>query len=172
MIPQRTGIEQRHGVDPDNPLGASDLGGEASRIAMQRAGWNAEELTAIFGLTPAGAGDGIGQKGLDTSKLCTGPRTGRQIADLGAGPAGAANQIADLEIELAVIRQGFLRVFLPFHGRHFRVIQLRFPFDQRWSRVAVAVAFPCSSGPHNMKGHRRQGRNGQQARAPEPASGR
>ena len=47
-IRQRTGIEQRYWVDPNNPVGASDLGLEASRIAMQRAGWSPEDIDLII----------------------------------------------------------------------------------------------------------------------------
>ncbi len=47
-IQQRTGIEQRHWVDPENPLGASDLGLQASRIAMERADWTAEDIDLII----------------------------------------------------------------------------------------------------------------------------
>ncbi len=47
-IQQRTGIVQRHWIDPDKPVGASDLGLEASRIAMQRAGWMPEDIDLII----------------------------------------------------------------------------------------------------------------------------
>jgi 3-oxoacyl-[acyl-carrier-protein] synthase-3 len=47
-IRQRTGIEQRHWVDADAPAGASDLALEASRIALQRAEWNAQDLDLII----------------------------------------------------------------------------------------------------------------------------
>ena len=39
-IQQRTGIEQRYWVPEDGTMGASDLGLEAARIALRRAGWN------------------------------------------------------------------------------------------------------------------------------------
>jgi 3-oxoacyl-[acyl-carrier-protein] synthase-3 len=47
-IKQRTGIEQRHWVDSDNPMGASDLGLKASQIAMRRAGWTPEDVDLII----------------------------------------------------------------------------------------------------------------------------
>ena len=47
-IHQRTGIDERHWVDRDNPVGASDLGRAASQIAMQRAGWTPEAIDLII----------------------------------------------------------------------------------------------------------------------------
>ena len=47
-IRQRTGIEQRHWVPEAGGVGSSDLGLEASRIAMQRAGWQPEDLDLII----------------------------------------------------------------------------------------------------------------------------
>ena len=47
-IRQRTGVEQRHWVPEAGGVGSSDLGLEASRIAMQRAGWKAEDLDLII----------------------------------------------------------------------------------------------------------------------------
>jgi len=47
-IRQRTGIEQRHWIDEDAPVGASDLGLEASKIAMNRAGWSPEDIDLII----------------------------------------------------------------------------------------------------------------------------
>jgi 3-oxoacyl-[acyl-carrier-protein] synthase-3 len=43
-IRQRTGIEQRHWIDEAAPVGTSDLGLEASKIAMDRAGWSPEDI--------------------------------------------------------------------------------------------------------------------------------
>jgi 3-oxoacyl-[acyl-carrier-protein] synthase-3 len=47
-IRQRTGIEERHWVDEEAPAGSSDLALEASRIALQRAGWDAKDLDLII----------------------------------------------------------------------------------------------------------------------------
>ena len=47
-IRQRTGIEQRHWVPIEGGVGSSDLGLEASRIAMQRAGWQPEDIDLII----------------------------------------------------------------------------------------------------------------------------
>jgi 3-oxoacyl-[acyl-carrier-protein] synthase-3 len=47
-IRQRTGIEQRHWVPEGGGVGSSDLGLEASRIAMQRAGWKPEDIDLII----------------------------------------------------------------------------------------------------------------------------
>ncbi len=47
-IHQRTGIDERHWVDPGDPVGASDLGLAASRVAMQRAGWTPEAIDLII----------------------------------------------------------------------------------------------------------------------------
>jgi 3-oxoacyl-[acyl-carrier-protein] synthase-3 len=47
-IRQRTGIEQRHWVPEEGGVGSSDLGLEASRIAMERAGWQPEDIDLII----------------------------------------------------------------------------------------------------------------------------
>ncbi len=47
-IRQRTGIEQRHWVPEEGGVGSSDLGLEASRIAMARAGWQPEDIDLII----------------------------------------------------------------------------------------------------------------------------
>jgi 3-oxoacyl-[acyl-carrier-protein] synthase-3 len=47
-IRQRTGIEQRHWVPEGSGLGSSDLGLEASRIAIERAGWDPESIDLII----------------------------------------------------------------------------------------------------------------------------
>ena len=47
-IEQRTGIKQRHWVPEEGGVGASDLGLEASKIALERAGWRAEDLDLII----------------------------------------------------------------------------------------------------------------------------
>lgn len=47
-IRERTGIEQRYWVPEEGGVGASDLGLEASRIALERAGWKPEDLDLIL----------------------------------------------------------------------------------------------------------------------------
>ncbi|MDA8139202.1 MAG: ketoacyl-ACP synthase III [Desulfobacteraceae bacterium] len=47
-IQQRTGIEQRYWVPEEGGVGVSDLGLEASKIAMERAGWKPEDLDMII----------------------------------------------------------------------------------------------------------------------------
>jgi 3-oxoacyl-[acyl-carrier-protein] synthase-3 len=47
-IRQRTGIEQRHWIPAEGGVGSSDLGLEASKIALQRAGWDPKDLDLII----------------------------------------------------------------------------------------------------------------------------
>ena len=47
-IRQRTGIEQRYWIPEEGGVGSSDLGLEASKIAMHRAGWDPEDLDLII----------------------------------------------------------------------------------------------------------------------------
>lgn len=47
-IKQRTGIEQRYWIDQEGATGASDLGFEASKIALKNAGWKAQDLDFII----------------------------------------------------------------------------------------------------------------------------
>jgi 3-oxoacyl-[acyl-carrier-protein] synthase-3 len=47
-IRQRTGIEKRYWVPADKEIGVSDLGLEASKIAMERAGWKPEDIDLII----------------------------------------------------------------------------------------------------------------------------
>ncbi|RMF14803.1 MAG: ketoacyl-ACP synthase III [Candidatus Dadabacteria bacterium] len=47
-IRQRTGIEQRHWVRPDEPEGASDLGLRAATAALDEAGWDAQDIDLIL----------------------------------------------------------------------------------------------------------------------------
>lgn len=47
-IEQRTGIKQRHWIPEEGGVGASDLGLEASKIALERAGWQAEDVDLII----------------------------------------------------------------------------------------------------------------------------
>ena len=47
-IRQRTGIEQRYWIPEAGGVGSSDLGHEAAKIAIQRAGWAPEDLDLII----------------------------------------------------------------------------------------------------------------------------
>ena len=47
-IRQRTGIEQRFWIPEQGGMGASDMGLEASRTALERAGWAPEDLDLII----------------------------------------------------------------------------------------------------------------------------
>ncbi|MFP4444980.1 MAG: 3-oxoacyl-ACP synthase III family protein [Desulfosudaceae bacterium] len=47
-IRKRTGIEQRYWIPAEGETGSSDLGLEASRIALDRAGWSPEDLDLII----------------------------------------------------------------------------------------------------------------------------
>lgn len=93
-IRQRTGIEQRHWVPETGGVGSSDLGLEASKIALKRAGWDPEDIDLIiFGtMTPdiyiPGSGCILQHKlglattpALDIRQQCTGFIYGLTIAD-------------------------------------------------------------------------------------------
>ena len=47
-IQKRTGIEQRYWVPEEGGVGASDLGYEASKIALERAGWKPDDIDMII----------------------------------------------------------------------------------------------------------------------------
>ncbi|OQY12222.1 MAG: 3-oxoacyl-ACP synthase [Desulfobacteraceae bacterium 4572_19] len=47
-IKQRTGIEQRYWIPEGSEIGASDLGLDASTIALERAGWQPEDIDMII----------------------------------------------------------------------------------------------------------------------------
>lgn len=47
-IKQRTGIEQRYWIDREGVTGASDLGFEASKTALENAGWKAQDVDFII----------------------------------------------------------------------------------------------------------------------------
>lgn len=47
-IRQRTGIEQRYWIPEEGGVGVSDLGLEASNIALKRAGWSPEDIDLII----------------------------------------------------------------------------------------------------------------------------
>jgi 3-oxoacyl-[acyl-carrier-protein] synthase-3 len=93
-IRQRTGIEQRHWVPEEGGVGASDLGLEAARIALRRAGWNAGDIELIIFATLSpdiffpGSGCLIQSKlglettpALDIRQQCTGFLYGMATAD-------------------------------------------------------------------------------------------
>lgn len=93
-IQQRTGIKQRHWVPETGGVGSSDLGIEASKIALNRAGWEPEDIDLIiFGtMTPdiyiPGSGCILQHKlglettpALDIRQQCTGFIYGLTIAD-------------------------------------------------------------------------------------------
>lgn len=93
-IEQRTGIKQRHWVPEEGGVGPADLGLEASRIALDRAGWAAEDLDLIIFATLSpdiffpGCGCLLQHKlglsdtpAIDIRQQCTGFLYGLQIAD-------------------------------------------------------------------------------------------
>lgn len=93
-IRQRTGIEERHWVPEEGGVGSSDLGLEASKIALKRAGWTPEDIDfIIFGtLSPdiyfPGSACFLQHKlglettpALDIRQQCTGFIYGLTIAD-------------------------------------------------------------------------------------------
>ena len=47
-IQQRTGIKQRYWIEPGSVTGPSDLGLEAAKKAMDKAGWNPEDIDLII----------------------------------------------------------------------------------------------------------------------------
>ncbi len=92
-IQQRTGIEQRYWVPDEAPLGASDLGLEAAKIALDRAGWRAEDIDLIIFATLSpdinfpGSGCLLQHKlglqstpALDIRQQCTGFLHGLEVA--------------------------------------------------------------------------------------------
>jgi 3-oxoacyl-[acyl-carrier-protein] synthase III len=93
-IIQRTGIEQRYWVPEEGGVGASDLGFEASKIAMGRAGWEPEDIDLIIFATLSpdlffpGSGCLMAHKlglsstpALDIRQQCTGFLYGMATAD-------------------------------------------------------------------------------------------
>ncbi len=93
-IVQRTGIEQRYWIPEEGGVGASDLGLEASRIAMRRAGWEPREIDLIIFATLSpdlffpGSGCLLAHKlglaatpALDIRQQCTGFLYGIATAD-------------------------------------------------------------------------------------------
>ncbi len=93
-IQQRTGIQERRWIDEAGEVGASDLGLEAARIALDRAGWTPEDLDMIIFATLSpdiyfpGAGCLLQHKlglkdtpALDIRQQCTGFLYGMMTAD-------------------------------------------------------------------------------------------
>ena len=93
-IRKRTGIEQRHWVGDEGGVGSSDLGLEAAKNALAKAGWQPEDLDMIIfaTMTPdiflPGSGCLLQQKlglkdtpVLDIRQQCTGFLYGIELAD-------------------------------------------------------------------------------------------
>jgi len=93
-IQQRTGIEKRHWIEEEGGTGASDLGLEASKIALDKAGWKPEDIDLIIFATLSpdvffpGSGCFLQHKlgldstpALDIRQQCTGFLHGMQVAD-------------------------------------------------------------------------------------------
>jgi 3-oxoacyl-[acyl-carrier-protein] synthase III len=93
-IQQRTGIVERRWIPEEGNVGASDLGLEASKIALGRAGWKPEDLDLIIFATLSpdinfpGSGCLLQHKlglsstpALDIRQQCTGFLYGLEIAD-------------------------------------------------------------------------------------------
>jgi len=104
-IRQRTGIEQRYWIPEAGEVGSSDLGCEAAKIALQKAGWQAADIDLIiFGtLSPdiffPGSGCLMQRKlgltstpALDIRQQCTGFLYGLTTADAYIR-SGLANRI-------------------------------------------------------------------------------
>ena len=104
-IRQRTGIEQRHWIPAEGGVGSSDLGLEASKIALQRAGWEPKDLDLIIFATLSpdiffpGSGCLMQHKlglnstpALDIRQQCTGFLYGLTTADAYVR-SGLANRI-------------------------------------------------------------------------------
>jgi len=104
-IRQRTGIEQRHWIPAEGGVGSSDLGLEASKTALQRAGWEPNDLDLIIFATLSpdiffpGSGCLLQHKlgltstpALDIRQQCTGFLYGLTTADAYIR-SGLANRI-------------------------------------------------------------------------------
>ncbi|WP_300457455.1 beta-ketoacyl-ACP synthase III [Desulfobacula sp.] len=104
-IQQRTGIEQRYWIDQDGATGASDLGFEASKIALKAADWTAQDIDFIIFATLSpdimfpGSGCLLQAKlgldstpALDIRQQCTGFLYGLATADAYI-KSGLANKI-------------------------------------------------------------------------------
>ncbi len=104
-IRQRTGIGQRYWIPEEGNVGASDLGFEASKIALEKAGWSPRDLDFIIFATLSpdiffpGSGCLLQHKlglettpALDIRQQCTGFLYGLSIADAYIR-SGMANKI-------------------------------------------------------------------------------
>ncbi|MFA6013249.1 MAG: beta-ketoacyl-ACP synthase III [Desulfobacteraceae bacterium] len=104
-IRERTGIEQRYWIPEGEIIGASDLGLEASKIALEKAGWKAQDLDLIIFATLSpdiffpGPGCLLQHKlglsstpTIDIRQQCTGFLYGQSIADAYIR-SGLANKI-------------------------------------------------------------------------------
>jgi 3-oxoacyl-[acyl-carrier-protein] synthase-3 len=104
-IRQRTGIEQRHWIPEAGEVGSSDLGLEASKIALQKAGWEPADIDLIIFATLSpdiffpGSGCLMQRKlgltstpALDIRQQCTGFLYGMTTADAYIR-SGLANRI-------------------------------------------------------------------------------
>ncbi len=104
-IQQRTGIKQRYWIPEEGGMGSSDLGYEASKIALDRAGWAPEEIDMIIFATLSpdmffpGSGCLLQHKlglettpALDIRQQCTGFLYGLATADSYI-KSGLANKI-------------------------------------------------------------------------------
>ncbi|CCK80327.1 3-oxoacyl-ACP synthase III family protein [Desulfobacula toluolica] len=104
-IKQRTGIEQRYWIDQEGATGSSDLGFEASKMALENAGWTAKDIDFIIFATLSpdimfpGSGCLLQAKlgldstpALDIRQQCTGFLYGLATADAYI-KSGLANKI-------------------------------------------------------------------------------
>src|SRR5512137_735829 len=93
-IVQRTGIRERHWVEPNTGMGTSEMAYRASTRALEQAGWKAEDLDAIIFATLSTdhmfPGDGCflnaklgipGVPALDIRNQCSGFLYGLSVAD-------------------------------------------------------------------------------------------
>ena len=104
-IRQRTGVEQRHWIPEEGQVGSSDLGLEASKIALEKAGWQPADIDLIIFATLSpdyffpGTGCLLQRKlgltstpALDIRQQCTGFLYGLTTADAYIR-SGLANRI-------------------------------------------------------------------------------
>jgi len=104
-IRQRTGIEKRHWIPEEGGVGSSDLAFEATKVALERAGWRPEDIDLIIFATLSpdiffpGSGCLLQHKlgltstpALDIRQQCTGFLYGLTTADAYIR-AGLANRV-------------------------------------------------------------------------------